>query len=33
MLITERYKDQIHDVLSCYDRVVLRGTLPGWNYA
>ncbi|GFP34039.1 hypothetical protein HKBW3S42_02379, partial [Candidatus Hakubella thermalkaliphila] len=33
MLITERYKDPIHGVLSCYDRVVLRGTLPGWNYA
>ncbi|GFP21129.1 hypothetical protein HKBW3S06_00355 [Candidatus Hakubella thermalkaliphila] len=33
MLITERYKDQIHGVLSCYDRVVLRGTLPGWSYA
>ncbi|MBT9149297.1 MAG: hypothetical protein AAGB97_00390 [Dehalococcoidia bacterium] len=33
MLITERYKDQIRGVLSCYDRVRLRGTLPGWHYA
>ena len=33
MLITERYDKQIRGVLSCYDRVIIRGTLPGWNYA
>jgi len=33
MLITERYKAQIRGVLSCYDRIVIRGTLPGWCYA
>ena len=33
MLITERYQNQIRGVLSCYDRVVIRGTLPGWSYA
>jgi hypothetical protein len=33
MLITERYKNQIRDVISCYDRVRLRGSLPGWHYA
>ncbi|MBT9162881.1 MAG: hypothetical protein DDT27_01446 [Dehalococcoidia bacterium] len=33
MLITERYEDQIRGVLSCYDRVRLRETLPSWHYA
>ena len=28
-----RYKDKIAGVLSCYDRVVLYGTLPGLCYA
>jgi hypothetical protein len=32
MLITERYKEQITGVLSCYDRIVIQGTLPGWCY-
>jgi len=30
MFLTERYKGQIAGVLSCYDRVLLQGTLPGW---
>jgi hypothetical protein len=33
MLIPERYKNQIRGVISCYDRVRLRGSLPGWHYA
>jgi CheY-like chemotaxis protein len=32
-LITERYKDQIAGVLSCYDRIIIQGTVPGWCYA
>jgi len=32
-LLTERYADQIEGVLSCWDRVVIQGTLPGWCYA
>jgi len=32
MILTERYIDQITGVLSCYDRVILQGTLPGWCY-
>jgi hypothetical protein len=32
-LITEQYKEQIRGVLSCYDRVVLRGTIPSWCFA
>jgi hypothetical protein len=27
-LLTERYRDKIHGVLSCFDRVVLTGTIP-----
>jgi len=33
MLLTERYKGQIAGVISCYDRLVIQGTLPGWCFA
>ncbi|MEK7281032.1 MAG: MarR family transcriptional regulator [Chloroflexota bacterium] len=29
MLLTERYASQIAGVLSCYDRIIITGTLPG----
>ena len=32
-LLTTRHKDQIAGVLSCYDRILIQGTLPGWCYA
>ncbi len=32
-LLTERYAEQIAGVLSCYDRIVITGTLPGLCYA
>src|SRR5664279_2688315 len=32
-LITERYEDRIAGVLSCYDRIIIQGTVPGWCYA
>ncbi len=32
MKLTQRYKDRIAGVLSCYDRVILQGTLPGWCF-
>lgn len=32
-LLTERYKSQIAGVLSCYDRIIMQGTVPGWCYA
>ena len=32
-LLTERYKEQIAGVLSCYDRIIIQGTLPNWCYA
>jgi hypothetical protein len=33
MFLTEKYKDQISGVLSCYDRIVIQGTFPGFCYA
>ena len=32
-LLTERYRNQIAGVLSCYDRIIIQGTVPGWCYA
>jgi len=32
-LLTERHADQIAGVLSCYDRIVVFGTLPGICFA
>jgi hypothetical protein len=32
MMISESYPDQISGTLSCYDRKILQGTLPGWCY-
>jgi hypothetical protein len=32
-LLMERHKDQIAGVLSCYDRIIIQGTIPGWCYA
>lgn len=32
-LLTERYHDRLLGTLSCYDRMVITGTLPGVCYA
>jgi hypothetical protein len=32
-LLTDRYQSQIAGVLSCYDRIIIQGTLPKWCYA
>lgn len=32
MLLTKKYSDKITGVISCFDRVVIQGTLPGWCY-
>ena len=32
-MLTERYHDRLLGVLSCYDRIVITGTLPGACYA
>jgi hypothetical protein len=31
--LVERYADRIHGVLSCYDRVIVRGGIRGFDYA
>lgn len=31
-LLTDRYADKIQGVLSCYDRMVIQGTLQGFHY-
>ena len=31
--LTERYAANLHGVLSCYDRIIVTGTLPGACYA
>ncbi|MGH8831229.1 MAG: hypothetical protein ACREXV_09055, partial [Polaromonas sp.] len=31
--LTHRYAANLHGVLSCYDRIVITGTLPGACYA
>ena len=31
--LTERYRGNLYGVLSCYDRIIIRGTLPGACYA
>src|SRR5712692_3988261 len=32
-MLTERYRERLLGVLSCYDRIVITGTLPGICYA
>ena len=32
-LLTERYRERLCGVLSCYDRIIVTGTLPGACYA
>jgi hypothetical protein len=32
-LLTDRYKNDLQGVISCYDRIVIMGTLPGVCYA
>jgi hypothetical protein len=31
--LPERYHDKIRGVISCYDRVIIKGTLPGFCYS
>ena len=32
-MLTERYRERLAGVLSCYDRIIVTGTLPGACYA
>jgi len=31
-LLSERYRERLAGVLSCYDRIIVTGTLPGVCY-
>jgi len=31
-MLTETYSNQIMGTISCYDRIIIQGTLPGWCY-
>jgi hypothetical protein len=33
MNLIERYADKISGVLSCFDRLIIQGTIQGWCYA
>lgn len=33
MLLTEQHAEKISGIISCYDRIVIQGTLPGFCYA
>ena len=32
-VLAQRYAERMHGVLSCYDRILIMGTLPGVCYA
>jgi len=31
-VLTEKYKEKISGILSCYDRIIIQGTLPEWCF-
>ena len=33
MLLTDKYADYISAVLTCYDRIVIQGVIPGWSFS
>ena len=33
MLLTDKYADYISAVLTCYDRMVIQGVIPGWSFS
>jgi len=33
MLLTEKYSNYIHGVLTCYDRILIHGNIAGWCFA
>ena len=33
MLLTDKYADKIYGTITCYDRIIIQGYIPGWNYA
>ena len=33
MLLTDKYADKIYGTITCYDRMIIQGYIPGWNHA
>ncbi len=33
MLLTDKYADKIYGTLTCYDRMIVQGYIPGWSHA
>ena len=33
MLLTDKYADRIYGTLTCYDRMIIQGYIPGWSHA
>ncbi len=33
MLLTDKYADEIYGTLTCYDRMIIQGYIPGWSHA
>ena len=33
MLLTDKYADKIYGTLTCYDRMIIQGYIPGWSHA
>ena len=33
MLLTDKYTDKIFGIITCYDRMIIQGYIPGWSHA
>ncbi len=33
MLITDKHPDEINGIITCYDRMIIQGYIPGWSHA
>ncbi len=33
MLLTDKYADKINGIITCNDRMIIQGYIPGWSYA
>lgn len=33
MLLTDKYADKIHGIITCYDRMIIQGYIPNWSHA
>lgn len=33
MLLTDKYADKIYGTITCYNRIIIQGYIPGWSHA